>query len=97
MPSRFESWGIVSLEASACEKPVIGTKIPGLCDVIKNGETGILIAPNNSTELYQAMMRLVEDKHLRKKFGKSGRSWAKNFNWDSAAKKQEKFYLQCIN
>jgi glycogen synthase len=96
MPSRFESWGMVAIEAAACEKPIIGAKIPGLCDAVKDGETGILVKPDNSEELFQAMVSLIENKSLRIKFGKNGRRWAQNFNWDIIAQTQEDFYSKCI-
>jgi len=96
MFSRYEAYGIVAIEVAACGKPVIGTKIPGLRDTIKDGETGILVEPDDSKEAYKAMMRLIEDEHLRKNLGISGRRWAKTFNWDAVAKMQEEFYFKCL-
>lgn len=96
MPSRFEAQPIVPLEAAACEKPVIGTKIPGLWDTVKDGETGILVEPDNPKKLAEGMKMLIENKDLRKKLGKDARIWARNFNWDNIAKEQEKFYLEIL-
>ena len=96
MPSRFEAQPIVPLEAAACGKPVIGTKIPGLWDTVKDGETGLLVEPDNSKKLYQAMTKILKDGDLRGRLGKNGRSWAQNFSWDVAAQLQERFYIECI-
>jgi len=96
MPSRFESFGIVAIEASASGKPVIGTKIPGLRDSIRDGETGILVKPNNTKELSEAMLRLIDDAALRKRLGQAGREWAKNFSPEQTARMTEEFYLQCL-
>ena len=96
MPSRFESWGIVAIEAAACGKPVIGTKIPGLWDTVKDGKTGILVEPDNPEELSRAMIKLIENDDLRRQLGKNARIWAKNFNWDNIAKIQEEFYFEVL-
>jgi len=96
MPSRFESWGIVAIEAAACGKPVIGTKIFGLCDSIKDSKTGILVESDNPDELYRAMIRLIESEDLRRRFGENGKIWAQNFRWDTVAQIQENFYTECI-
>lgn len=96
MPSRFESFGIVAIEASACSKPVIGTKIPGLCDSIRDGETGMLVKPNDTKELSEALLRLIGDATLRQQLGQAGREWAKNFSPEATARMTEEFYLQCL-
>ncbi len=97
MPSRFEGWGIVAIEAQACGKAVIGTNIPGLRDAIKDGETGILIEPDNPSALRGAMQSLIEDTEQRLKLGREGRHWAKNFKWDNIANEQLQFYKEVIN
>lgn len=96
MPSRFESFGIVAIEASACNKPVIGTEIPGLCDSIRDGETGILVKPNNTKELSEAMLTLIDNTTLRKELGQAGREWARNFSPEETARMTEEFYLECL-
>ncbi|MFC1948307.1 glycosyltransferase family 4 protein [Chloroflexota bacterium] len=97
MPSRFESFGDVAIEAAACAKPIIGTKIPGLWDTIRDEDTGILIKAGETKELSEAMLRLLDDKALREKLGQAGREWARNFNADESSKMFEEFYLECLN
>ena len=97
MPSRFEGWGIVAIEAQACEKAIIGTDIPGLRDAIKNSETGILVEPDNPYALSVAMQGLIEDKDKRLRLGKKGKQWARNFKWENIAQEQLKFYKEVIN
>lgn len=92
MPSRFEGWGIVAVEANAAGKPVIGTRIPGLSDAIIHDKTGFLIAPENAHELANAMKTLFDDADLRHRMGLAGRVWARRFNWDEIAARQEMFY-----
>lgn len=96
MPSRFESWGIVAIEAGAAGKPVIGTKIQGLIDSIKDGETGILVPPERPDLLAEKMIYLIENENERKILGRNGRLWAKHFNWDDLAREQERFYYEVM-
>ena len=96
LPSRFESWNMVAMEAQASSKPVLGCKIPGLCESVINGETGILVEPNSHEKLAKGMRLLIKNVDIRKKLGENANKWAKNFNWDNIAKEQEKFYLEIL-
>ncbi len=93
MPSRFEGWGIVAVEAAACGKAVIGTDIPGLSDAIIDGKTGILVEPDNVEMLAEAIKDLMKDTARQNTMGLNGKDWAKNFKWDAIAENQENFYL----
>lgn len=96
MPSRYEGWGITAIEAAACQKPVIGTDIPGLSDVIRNGKTGLLVPPDDPILLSKAMIHLIENKETRLSLGLAAREWACLFTWDIVAQKQEDFYLKVV-
>jgi glycogen synthase len=74
VPSRFESFGLIFIEAMMFEKPVIGCKAGGMEEVITDGETGLLVAPGDRDELAAAMRRLAVDGALRRKIGRRGRS-----------------------
>lgn len=97
MPSRYEGWPIVAIEAAACQKPVIGSNIPGLKDAVKDGETGLLVKPDNPEKLSEAMIYLIGNATLRQILGKNARQWAKNFTWDKLALFQERFYLEVVS
>lgn len=96
MPSRYEGWGIVAIEAAACGKPVIGQKVTGLIDSVRDGETGILVPYEDVDALAAAINRIVHDDELRHRMGTAGRKWARNFSWDEAARKQEEFYYKVL-
>ena len=96
MPSRYEGWGMVAVEAAAAGKAVVGTDISGLRDAIREGETGVLVPPGDVSALAGGMRVLVEDDQLRRLLGSQGRSWARNFNWDRLAREQEAVYLKAI-
>lgn len=97
MPSRYEGWGIVAIEAGAAGKPVIASNIQGLSDSVKDGETGLLFPSNDAFALFQKMLYLVKHKEERIRLGQNGRLWAKNFNWDAIALKREQLYLKFAN
>ena len=71
---RSEAFGIVQLEAMACGKPVISTRLDsGVPFVNLDGETGILVEPRSSKEISRAAKLLLADKELRQRLGKKGR------------------------
>jgi colanic acid/amylovoran biosynthesis glycosyltransferase len=62
------------MEAMACGKPSIGTRLAGIPDIIVDGESGLLVEPENVVELADALQRLIEDKELAVRVGLNGRS-----------------------
>lgn len=73
-PSRFESFGLVHLEAMMMGKAVIGCHAGGMAEVIDDGRTGLLAAPGDDTSLCQCIERLVADDALRRKLGDAARA-----------------------
>lgn len=74
LASFFEGLGRVLLEAMVLGKPVIATRVGGIVDVVDDGETGILVPPNDSVALAKALIRLLLDDDLRKRMGEAGRA-----------------------
>lgn len=96
MPSRYEGWGIAAIEASAAGKAVLGTRIEGLQDAVREDDTGLLVEPGNVSALAGQMDRLLRDASLRARLGASGREWARRFDWDQLAVEQEKVYAAAL-
>lgn len=69
-PSREEGFGLVFLEAGACEKPVIATHVGGIPDIIESGKTGILVAPEQPEEIATALDKLLGNPDIRSSYGK---------------------------
>lgn len=68
-----ESFGVSAIEASASQTPVIVSRVGGLPEVIKEGETGLVVEPKNPKELAKAMTDLYLDGNMRKSMGLNGR------------------------
>jgi len=96
MPSRYEGWPVVAIEASACAKPVIGTNIDGFMNAVFDNETGLLAQLEDVSSFAFNMERLINDSSLRRRLGTNAREWAKRFTWDIITKKQREIYEKII-
>ena len=73
MPStEAESFGLVAVEAMLAKKPVVGSNLGGLSEIIINNETGLLFDPNSKEALLEALFKLIESPSLRSEFGEKG-------------------------
>ena len=96
-PSRYESFGLVFLEAMMFAKPCVGTRIGGISEVVEDGVTGLLAEPEDVSSLAEAIDRLVVDADLRRRMGDAGRArYLELFSDDIMAKEIERHYKQII-
>ena len=73
MPStEAESFGLVAVEAMLEKKPVVGSNLGGLSEIVINNETGLLFDPNSKEALLEALFKLIESPSLRSEFGEKG-------------------------
>jgi glycosyltransferase involved in cell wall biosynthesis len=72
LPSRSEPFGIALVEALACRKPVVATRVGGIPEIIEDGRNGLLVEPDNSGALAEALMRVLKDGDLRKVLASNG-------------------------
>lgn len=72
-PARSEGMGRVFIDAMACGKPCIGTRVGGIPNVVADGETGFLVAPEDPDDLAAKLRLLLADEELRKSMGRAGR------------------------
>lgn len=85
VPSHYESFGMVALEAMACGTPVIASKVGGLAFTVQDGQTGFLV-PDRDPELLAAKIRsLLDDDDLRRRLGRQAEQWADRFGWPAIA------------
>jgi len=81
IPSVREGWNLVAIEASAFGCVPIAYNVPGLCDSIKNNQTGLLV-PTNPQALAKTTLKLLKKKTLRAKLSQAGYEWSKKFSWE---------------
>jgi len=67
-----EAFGWVLAEAMASQKPVIGTTVGGIPEIIQDGKSGYLIDPGSPEQLAQKLTQLLHDEELRKQMGQAG-------------------------
>jgi len=77
VPTYFpEGVSVAVLEAMAAGLPVIATPVGGIPEVVRDGETGLLVPPNDHKALAEAILKLRQDEGLRTKLGKQAQKWA---------------------
>ena len=98
VPSRMESLPTTVKEAFFLNVPVVGTNVGGIPELIINNETGILVPPENSSKLAQAVNELLSDKQKAEKLAVNGNTFVKNnMTWDVIFPKYVKFYENLLN
>ncbi len=85
MPSHYESFGMVALEAMACGTPVIASDVGGLAYLVRHGETGFHVPERDPQALADKIELLLTDVELRDRLGCRAECWAWNYNWYSIA------------
>lgn len=95
MPSRvWEAFPLVLIEAYAAGKAVIGSDVPGIADLVREGHTGML-APQESPEaLAAAMSRMLAEPEVARRLGENARAVAQDYSWDAVARAHVELYEQ---
>jgi len=93
---RSEGFGPVLLEAMASGKPVIGSTVGGITDVVRAGETGLLVDPKASASLAGAIDKLAGDPELRVQMGQSARAYAEKHDWSATVRLVEDVYHEAL-
>ena len=96
LPSRVEPQGIVNLEAMAAGRAVIAFKIGGVPEIVLDGQTGILVDPENVESLANALRELAANPSRRAALGAAGKARAQSFDWDFLAAQYETVYVEAL-
>ncbi|MCL6640039.1 MAG: glycogen synthase [Candidatus Rokubacteria bacterium] len=96
-PSVYEPFGLINLEAMACETAVVASAVGGILEVVEDGKTGLLVPPARPDELAAAIRRLLDDPALARAMGQAGRRRVEErFSWASVAERTEQVYREAI-
>ena len=96
LPSKFEGTPNVILEAMACGLPIIATKVGGIPEIVSD-KCGILVDPENKTELFESVKKLILDKPLRRKLGEEGKKYvSRNHSLNSLQEQLTKVYQKIL-
>ena len=110
-PSVYEPFGIINLEAMACETPVVASAVGGIPEVVDHGATGLLVAPEVSSpteveprqpeqfskDLANAVNCVLDDPELRATMARTARARVEEqFIWTSIARQTLDFYTRVI-
>ena len=92
VPSYYESFGLVALEAMACGTPVVASRVGGLQGTVRDSETGYLIPWRCPEPFAERLELLLENEELRRNLGLSARAVAESYGWANIAQQVEAVY-----
>ncbi len=97
LPSTQESFGLVALEAMACQVPVIASRVGGLPEVVVHGRAGFLYSPADLEGMAQGAITILSDPALREEMGLHARAIAvEKFSADEQVARYERYYEQVL-
>ena len=96
MPSDYESFGMVALEAMACGTPVIASDVGGLAFLVRHGRTGYRVPARDPAALAAKITRLLTNTGLRRRIGQRAACWAESYAWSHIADRVEALYAELV-
>ena len=97
LPSYFEAFGLVALEAMKYGNAVVATREGGVPDFVEDGVNGLLIRPDSAEDLAHALIRLHEDPALRKQLAAKGQETAKRFSITASLDQHLRLYREVVD
>ncbi|HQY90517.1 glycosyltransferase [Caldilinea sp.] len=94
MPSHYESFGMVALEAMAMGTPVIASEVGGLAYVVRDGYNGYLTPPRNANALARRIADLLNDQPLRQHMSRHATYYARDYDWPIIAERIAAVYSE---
>lgn len=93
----WEACSIVTLEAIAAGKAIVGSDVIGINELITHGKNGLLVEPQNDEQLSSAILRLIENEDLRMQFEQKNIALRQQYSWENVAKHYSEFYNNLLN
>lgn len=97
MPSYYESFGMVALEAMACGTPVVASQVGGLAYLVENGVTGFMVPEGDPQVLADALIKLMQQPELRQRMSHNAEIYAQSYDWQVISKRILNLYEEIIN
>lgn len=97
VPSHYESFGMVALEAMACGTPVVASDVGGLGFLVQDGKTGFTVPDSDVDLLLSRLSQLLEDRQLNKRMGSAAVAYAQDYSWDKIVTRILDVYQQLIS
>jgi D-inositol-3-phosphate glycosyltransferase len=85
MPSHYESFGMVALEAMACGTPVVASQVGGLAFLVQDGVTGFTVPSGEPKALSERLTTLIRDSELRHTMGRQAAEFTREYGWEKIA------------
>jgi 1,4-alpha-glucan branching enzyme len=85
VPSLYEPFGIVALEAMACGRACVASRVGGLAEIIETGVDGYLVEPGDYLDFARRLFALISDNDVSRRMGQAARRKAEGYSWNSAA------------
>jgi glycogen(starch) synthase len=93
MPSRHEPFGLVALDAALMARPIVASRVGGLMEVVTHGKSGLLVEPDDSAGLAEALAFLLENRDLAAEMGRIARRSAQTvFSWNRCVDGYDELY-----
>jgi D-inositol-3-phosphate glycosyltransferase len=96
MPSHYESFGMVALEAMACGTPVVASQVGGLAFLVQDGVTGFVVPDDNPDQLADRLTRLLKDSELRTRLGFQAAEYARQYAWETVVDRLAQVYADLM-
>ena len=97
VPSYYESFGLVALEAMACAVPVVASRVGGLLETVRDGETGYLVPWRCPEPFAERLEMLLANEPLRRSLGRMARAAVERFRWSEVATRVEDVYHELVS
>lgn len=96
VPSRYETFGLVALEAAACGLPAVAFDVGGISSNIEAGKTGYIVPDGDIIAFAESVMKIIGSADEKKRLGNMARSRAESLSWSSAAKAEIRVWEKLI-
>jgi D-inositol-3-phosphate glycosyltransferase len=96
MPSHYESFGMVALEAMACGTPVVASQVGGLAFLVQDAVTGYTVPSGDPAALAERLTALISDASLRRQMGEQAAQVARGYGWEKIAARMIAVYAEML-